>query len=689
MTDGGEYSAMFGGETLDPRSDYFNHASVLMSSVFHAGGLINFKKMNISKELLMSLPGAVDNGDGTVTYTPKADTQVTEGVKNGTSVPLTVTPSSKAGLTVYGAIIDDAAFPTYERDAIGKIKLPKVETGTTAGKKVVFLTAEAADAPEALTDVDFDGTTATAYPLFTLESTGENKWYNTQGITIEPVLGNEYNAVVLKKVKTMEFSIGVVSKATGSRKDISNVLGSPVSNFTFKPRQVHPVTNKGMSLTDVFPKNWHNTVDVDLPLLVSSFEEVVLHPELDAFRKELVSTEVQYQKDNGLTAQFNLETISTEEVDLNNLLNWLTFKDVNENEYHTIGLASALTLTPNATVPSLKVADISRETPLYLQKGADGSVDNLDVYEAAVLAEVATYADKDSQVQSTALNQESIFYDSGFRLDTKLKLNQLTFFRRDIIPVMSTQVFKPFDKDGQATATDISYGGLITQAFTLVPESKVYGTSTSRYVLMNGSGYLPSGIYPHRVPLTIDLAYKATKYMGALNGKWNGRWRFTRQPGNIIDQLVDVVPKFIPESIKPKLFKSGIIYPEPDDRVTFFYPALGTGYSDDTSILKSFFTNMVITDLVKINDEAWRKFTGATDLSDLELKREIEGFINQIVQDKYDDQFTIIPEVYYLEADKLRGYSWNLKVTVYGNVMKTTQVSHIETRRASDLDGGN
>ncbi len=673
VVDGAEFNAMYGSESLDPRSKYFNHASALASSIFTAGGQIIVQRLKV------------------------------DFIDKERKVP--EKSSKKAAITIFATTVENPTMQAFTRDGLGNV-IPTpdgVTNDTFTGLEVNYLAIPHQDgiddigtegniiadtADTFIKDYANGGTvpaTATLYPLFTIHASVDGEYYNNLGFTINPLIGEDEDADVTEGLLSANYEIGVVNKSSGVKKIVTAITGDNTVPFVFKEDATHPVTNVAHSLSDLFPSSYGNLTDPDIELKTFDFGDVEIYDGLTTFLTHIESYEADTIVDLGIESFFNFDSSISPE-DRSNMMNFISLFNASGLKYEAIRSSSEDVTSPTLTTASSKRVDLSSDTPVYLTGGQDGDVTDLPNFENMVTAELAEYADADSRVIDTATNKESIFYDSGFSLDTKLLLNQLTFFRRDIIPVIGTYVFNKENRE-QSISEAISYGSLIKTALSLAPESKVYGTSAARGVIVMGSGKLSNLNYKYYLPQTIELAIKATKYMGAGNQKWKGRYRFSRQPGSVVGNLIDIRPEFIPNSIKTKLWKTGMIWTQADDRSSYFFPATQTVYDDDTSILNIFTVMVGITHIVKLNDAAWRTYTGATDLSNAELKEEVETFITDNLLDAFDKQLTVIPEVTITKRDSERGYSWHLKVKVYANNQKTVMVSHIEAHRASDLVG--
>lgn len=679
---GGEFREIFGRETLDPRSKYFNHPLFLANKIFKNAGEIVFKKMNVPAK---RIPDPINADEFIFDETTK---------------------SHSAGFTLY-ALVSDTNIPNYERDVTGKIIVPKVVvTGapTVAGHEISFVlgnhsiscnSGNVTIEQEILDGITLNGQDATLYPLFSVESKGENKYYNDIGITLKALIGPDNDFDVMEKIKAFQLGMSIVSKELGSVSGLKNVLGLRDVKPTFRPFSINPRTNTLMTVDDLIPKKWENIVNINLPLISAPIKDIRIHDGFKALVNKLAATELAYLTANNLKDLFAMGNDEWEEDDRDYAYNWISIKDpVNENEYMTAVIAPAPTVD-FSTVEAicnfggLRVVDISDNTPIYMQGGADGAIEDLELLEQALLMEIAEYGDRDSVVQSIPLNTENVFVDSGFSLDTKLKLPIIQMHRQDIELILATYEFDKEDKNGIDIAKDITIAAVLRNAISLTPESAEYNTPTSRGQIVQGCGKDADEIYPYLIPNTLELASQSSLYMGGK--EWKGRYSFGGRPGSDFKALTDIRPPEMPFSIRSKLHNTGVMYAEVEDRGTWFFPTYQGIYLDPTSPLASYHVNMANTYFVKLHHSMWRKYTGRMDLSEGELKQLIEADMRTFLSlEKFNNVFeALIPEVFFLPFDAEVGHIWRQRIYTYAHNEKRVAISDNVVRRASALEGGN
>ena len=178
---------------------------------------------------------------------------------------------------------------------------------------------------------------------------------------------------------------------------------------------------------------------------------------------------------------------------------------------------------------------------------------------------------------------------------------------------------------------------------------------------------------------------KTARFAGAGNGKWNKAYLFDRGATAVITSLKDIKPEFIPQTAKPALWYANSIWSQRFDRSNYFFPAIQTVYDNETSVLNSYFTIMAVCTSNKVGFEAWKNFTGSISLSNDEFKTSVETFVTNRMNNIFAGIVNAVPECIIDDYDKVRGYSWHLKIKLESNNMKTVQVFNTETYRMGEI----
>jgi len=658
--------ALYGEDTLNPLSKYANHASVFAAGVLGAAGQIMLKRMPF-----LGLTG--------------------EGMTNASI-------DGKANMTIWVNITTTAVTAEeFSRDANGTVGIdvngnPLYSVGTIANVK--YITVSANRIPSMLTSQDptpvtvaggFDdnGTllTTVSYPIYTFKAIGHGADYNNAGVALTALTGENLVGSMYEN-KELAYALSLYYN-NGNAQIIKNDTASPYTVFGTAANSVNPATLQANGISDIFPGSYGVKPDPTGTEVVYDFEDTVVHQNNIDTVLSLIATH-EATEATGKIAPWS-DFVPADVTSVTGLIassfrlaNMLTNKYTSGKRYEYV--RNSDTVSHTATLINIAGNEISPslENPVYLSGGIDNEFTD-DAYETAVLNEIAKYSDPDAEETDLAINPTSAFIDSGFSLPTKLSLGKFLSYRKDVMLLTSTYEVNGINNttDGKQLLSDaIGAATLMKSTYKLNPESVLFGTETSRAVIVLGSGKTKNVAFRKRVPLLYDLVIKLTRFAGAGNGKWNGVYKFSRQPGNFIDELIDIDPGHIGNSIKNTLWDSGLIWAQNEDRDTYFYPATQTIFTDDTSVLNILLVNVALCYLVKQEEAVWREFTGADDLSNIDLKLLGEASMVRRISDKFAGMYRIEPEIFFTQADLDRGYSYKLVAHLYANNMKTVQESY-------------
>jgi len=670
--DGGTLLAMYGEETIKKTSKYFNHATLFLREMLGAPATCVVQrvfdndikvKSNVTvwyDVVLEDLPVYERRSDGSY---------VLDG--NGNPVD---SGDTKEGykFKIYHSYMDNAAVELALAGGANEDEVYRqaIQQGFMTGK---------------------GGIASTMYPIATFVADSYGEAYNFEGISISPLTGDDADDKVMKKADIFPYIFSRYSSLSGVKKNVDTKLGDPFVKFVLGEGVLDPTTQQPLQLEEMMPKLWQNVDDPENPVRFSDIAEPHIYynhvktiNEL-VFAKEApeVTTTVQTWEDglDAATADWfdydatDLGADPDQEM-LTNLLTGVSSKDVN---YFTLQKApSTVALTGTTSEVS-----ISSHNTIYLNGGTDGAEHTLTKFEQLVTAQWDNYLNIDAKEISLALNPESTFIDSGFTVDTKLKMANVLANRRDLSVLLSTHEWNTENRT-KTIGEHLAIATLLKNKLKLFPESTYFGTSVARGIVVMGSGFKSDGSYRFRVPQLLDFVTKAARQMGAGNGQWKPGFNFSRSPLNVVDVVNDLEPTFIPESAKSILWKAGLIWSQNKDKRTWFYPSMQTVYENDTSVLNSFTSIIAITTIVKLHEDCWEEFSGATDLSNAELVEKVENYMNYRLKNKFDGIVEVEPRCVITEADEIRGYSWKLITYLYANNMKTVSESHIVAMRASD-----
>lgn len=324
---------------------------------------------------------------------------------------------------------------------------------------------------------------------------------------------------------------------------------------------------------------------------------------------------------------------------------------------------------------------LSETSTVYAQQGSDGTMTDA-AFAASVATQMAAWADEDSNLMDSARYPVSIIWDSGFPLATKYALCNFIAVRKDTAVVLATH-----DVNGVSltAAQENSLAIALRTRLQLFPESEYYGTPVCRGMIVGRSGRMLNTQYTKRLPLTHELAIKAAIYMGASNGVWKAGSSFSSIPNSEVQFFTDVNVTYTSPKVRNKDWDAGLVWVQSYQRRSLFFPALKTVYTNDTSILNSFFNMMICVELEKVGERSWRQFTGTDNLQNEQIIERVNKFILDGTKGRFDDRVTVKPTTFFTLADVARGYSWTTNIDVFGPNLMTVMTLSVTARRDSDL----
>jgi len=644
LVSGASMLSMYGEDSFDLRKPWATHATVLANLINAQGNAIMVERVK------------------------PADAAPPATIR----VALDVLPTQ---VPVY-ARNDDGS---YELDANGA----PVETGdTVAGFQVkwvagpVTVSSQGDDSFGIATPVSGDQVDAVShvqskrYPIHDLRVSGFGAYGDNLGMrmwapTTKSSMPLDDRLIATEKVYPFRMACVSRPNAITTPSIVKTNFSEQYVDVVFKKDVIDKNTDALVSVNDVFIQSYQNLNDpTGVPAQYGPFGEMHTYfDNVETLLQQFYAAEVPYIDE---FSDFNHE--ANEEYRFN-LISGVSSQNVPYASYKVIsGTSNSVRFTENATV--------------FATGGFDGTM-NETVFGELVAEAVAGYGDIDSYLQNSAKYPESIIYDSGFPLATKYALCSFIAIRKDTAVILSTHdTSGPVLSASQESALAVA----LRTRMQMYPESEYYGTATMRGMIVGRCGTLLNSQYRKKLPLTLEIAVKSAKYMGASNGKWKPVFNFDCAPNNNITMFTDVNVTYTSAKVRNKDWSNGLVWVDDFDLRSLYFPALKTIYDNDTSILNSYFTMMACVELEKIGERAHRQYTGVSSLTNAQLVDRVNKFVEAAVLDKFGGRFVIKPDAYFTAADIARGYSWALNIKLYGPNMKTVQSLHISARRISDLD---
>lgn len=616
-----------------------------------------------------------------------------------------VSTGNKASLLL-SLEITSADIPLYQRDADGKYMtdastgalIPVTPAATVDGYLLRWVVGPngGADigsaATSTYTQVGMTNPT-TVYPIMEFGVENPGAFGNNVGVRFyADTRQGSVDEASMNYNKAFPYRFSIVSRpsATTSPVFTTTVTNERTVNVTLSPLSV---TREGFTsstyVETVVNTQYANTTDPRYSLKYSPFgsNAYVYQNNVNTILTQVGLAELDYLTANP-SAVTGVDTDILASANGYGLMNLASAKDHTDIPYYSVVIDEAA--SPGSSVR------LGQYTTMYCQDGIDDIMSVAD-YEAAVIAIMERYADCTDEVQDIARRPESIFYDTGFTLNTKLALAPFISMRPDLNLVFSThedsrQVKGYTGPDAAGSSTvktmtqEIATSALLQNRIRLIPESEFYGTPTMRAIIFAGSAVLRLSEWRGRVPITMDMLYKAARYMGSADAQWKPAERFSRPPGSIMTLLEDISIPWVPADTRVRNWDAGINMALSYNETLMSMPACQTVYPDDTSVLNNWLTTLAIAYLNKVCHAAWREFRGVDDLSNSELESAVNAFVEARINGIWDGRFLVIPNAQVTTDDDLRGTSWHLNVQFGATNARTTEIVQITAYRRADLE---
>lgn len=594
--------------------------------------------------------------------------------------------------------------PIYTRDTFGQIvydldgaPIPVAPSQTTPGYKLRWIAGESTGALGASTITSYTQAGASAptmvYPIIEAIVDNPGAFGDNIGIRLfADTLTGSIDTVTMDFNKAFPYRMVLVENTgnSSSPKLLPTISNDRSVTVSLSPTAVLRSSGTRVSsyIETVIATQYQNLTDARYSLRYSPFGNnfKLYENNVTQVLQQLATAERTY-----LAANPTVVTGVTSEALASQggygLINLVSARAANDVPYYAIAMDEAD--LPNSSVR------LTQYTSVYARGGSD-DIMSVEDYELAVVEAVRRYADCLDPVQDIARRPETILYDTGFTMATKLELPAFVSQRPDLNLVLSTHVdsnevrgytgVNTGSSIALSMAEEVANASLLQNRARLIPESEIYGTPTARVMIVAGSGVIRNSEWRKRVPVTMDTIYKAGVYMGASDGKWNKNGRFSRAPGNIISMLTDITVPWVPVEPRVRNWDAGINMVLAYNEMFYAMPAYQTVYPNDSSILNNWLATLAIAYLNKIAHAAWREFRGVDDLSDADLENSLNNFVKAKIDGIWDDRYLVIPNAEVTADDQNRTTSWHLNVDFGGTGSKQIEIVHITAYKRADLE---
>lgn len=662
---------IYGEKTFDPMSDFFNHQTVGANTCLRAPNQI------------MVVPIKMPNAK-------KASIRLSAEV-----VAATVDGKHKNRVIWHARPIDDKSNTPFSRAEI----IPDYRVGNTAstisGDKLGELTDPATGkkyyTPSAL------------IPIMDLMVEARGSYGNQFGISFDAPTEKDVlptDSSLAKQLKTFIYRMSLYRKLSKSANPIYiyNNYSEPQTDFVLKPDTVNTGTNINLSFADVLSEFYSEYDNIDKPPVYSPFPQIAVYQENIEVLATMLSAayEVNGLALDGKTMKFVIPGIYNSMAEAKEnayAINIFTGVSVEGEDYTNCDFTSSR---------KFGGVRLGKDSIIYAQGGDDGfpmllgAVDKLrtlEIYDGVVRNWCENFNDLNPLFDS-AKYPFSNLWDTGFSMATKRALMKPTGQHKRIWCTVATHAVADYADtvkqtgwryNNSLTGAEEVAVGMILQAYgLLIPESEEFGTPTVRIAICTRSGNLLDKSYRGRLPLTIELIHKVSKYCGAGNAVWSNDDAFDVSPKNMVELFRDINVTYQSNNVYNKTWDAGLMWVQNFDTKHTFFPAFRTIYPNDTSVLTSYISMIACCYIERVCEIVWRRLVGNGKLTDAQFIENCDRMLEEELNGKFDGRYRIVPRTYYTSADKLAGFSWSTDIEFYANNMKTLGKFTVVARRMSD-----
>ena len=715
LTVGAGMVQMYGADTFDLRKKFANHATVF-ANMFNANGNAMMTQRILPTDastanMMLVLDVLQDTQQQ---YARNADGSLQYDI-SGNPVLLTV----GVGITTVPVITYQ--FVWIDTSKITMATHPWVFGQGFSNGSSYTISSSPADYGLPVRTASVGGGTNKIYPIFEFKAGSAGSWGSNAGISIWAPTGvnnTQFPTTMLNQAHAYPLTVQMVTRPdiNSSAVITPTIMGSQSVAVTLMPGTIDPTTDGKMYVGDTLISQYQNLTDARFPNVYADLGNMVIYQNNIDKILNLVTDAEAYANSVSITGgnetniaydgsfATTVTTNTTTGVTTSLLHPGVT---VDYSQKYAINLFGGVTSNnvPYETwreVSTPHTAPMNQYTPAWAFNGSDGTMNDL-LFDHLVGNEMLKYLDPNDPLQELAVNVESVIYDSGFTLPTKMKLLNFIAVRRDTAVVLSTHQCTISD------GTTVNNGGLgnaivgpvltadqeaslaitLRTAAQLFPESDYFGTPCMRAMIFGRCGTILNSQYTGKMPLTYDVANKYSQYMGAGNGKWTSTAAIDNAitgGSNVVTTMSDLSITWVPNTARSINWSIGLNWVQAFDTRSFFFPAFKTVYSgnnSDSSVLNSMTTVMAICQLNKIAAAAWRNFTNSNSYSPAQLIANVNKFVNDQVSGIFDNRFVIVPDCQITSVDAAKGYEFTLPIKIYANSMISVMITYIQAYRLS------
>lgn len=637
---GSDFSAIFGGESLNRRGKYFNMQSLMAERLLaRANGFFvkRLKPDDAGNPARVTVAIDIVEDDIERTIIPA----------DGFDYPGSETPAPAETTEMVAGY---RARLTIINNNDGEIGSQEVLDGTFVSER--------------------DGTQSQIYPLFEMPAAFFGSGGDLNGFSMWPATTSEnlpFDESVVEDFTTRIYRMMFKRKSTSDTTPITvkTRRAEEYVDICFTPGVYSTSSDLEFYAPDVLIDHYEDDgVQSGTEPRFSPFGEIYVYQDnIDTIQAMVYAAEI------------TANPLATETVKGAGHIDLFTGVDVNGDDHHALLFEG----------PLMGGTHLGIDTVVYASGGADGTLD-LASYEQLVRRQALNFGELGDQYEDINRFPFSKLYDSGLSMDGKYDLMQVLAKRPDIKVAFTTYI--EAENRAPSLSEEVSRTRSLMTRLRAFPESVLYGTEVCRAEIIQQTGKLSEGGYSKAVPQILDYLDKWAQFAGASNSVLRETAHIDEYPNNVTSIVNRLSVPYINQRTQSEIWDNGGIYSSTFDRRSNYYPAIRSVYADDTSILLSPITVAICCHVMRIVFKAHAHFSGNARLTPGQLRTRCDEHIVAATNGLFGGRVEIRPETFHTQADEDRGFSWHTRVTVYGNNPSNVMTFELETRRMEELNNG-
>lgn len=637
------FASIYGQETLNHRSKYFNTQSLFALETLAEGNGFYVKRLKPE-----------DAGNSA------RITLAIEMVRD--SIPAVL--SALSGFNYPDAVTDSSNSPIGQADSLvegyrARIIQIKDNTSEVGTQQVLPGTMISS----------LDGSQSVVYPIMEIPASFFGEPGNNLGLKIWPQVEDDpsgYDQTTTDEFKTRLYRVQFLELFQGMSTPtvIKTKYEGDYVDVSFDEGVFSEALDRDLTIDDTLIEEYADDgVESGLSPLYSPFSEVFVYRD-----------NIHQVQDLVWGAELEVNPAIAMSASQASQIDFLTFVQADGDPYHSIKLEG----------PIEGGILLGKASTVYAAGGTDGTTD-FQEYVKQVDLENLNFGKLGDQYENVPLYQFGVLYDSGLPMASKYKAMNVLAARKDMQYRFTTMI----EGERPLTATEeISRTQALMTRLKAFPESTLFGTPVCRAMIVLQSGKMVGGNYNKQVPQLLDYMVKQAKFAGAGDGIMRTEFAPDEHPNNIVGKIKRFNVPFFNARATANLWLNGATYSITYDHRSNYYPCIRTVINDDTSVLLSPITVDICCVIMRLIHKVHAKFSGNASLTPAQLIERCDEEILDRTRDLFGSRVDIIPQTFISTIDANNGTSWSCKVTVAAENPRTTLNFELETIRRSSLAEG-